>query len=56
MKELPEFIKLYMASFSDEEKSDFLEADEEMDAFAQFLSQKKKDSKNDLTGTNELEQ
>lgn len=56
MSELPEIIKKYMASFSDDEKNDFMDTDEELVAFSEFMLAKEKASQKDLTGTNDLEE
>lgn len=56
MSDTPEIIKKYMNSFSDDEKNDLLDADEEFLAFAQFMLAKQKDSKKNLTGTNDIEE
>lgn len=56
MSDTPEIIKKYMSSFSDDEKNDLLDADEEFLAFSQFMLAKQKDSKKNLTGTNDIEE
>lgn len=56
MSDTPEIIKKYMSSFSDDEKNDLLDADEELLAFSQFMLAKQKDSKKNLTGTNDIEE
>lgn len=55
MTKRADIIQKFLDSFSDAEKNDLMEADEELASFNEFMLAKEKASKKELTGTNQLE-
>lgn len=49
-----EIVKKFLDSFSEQEKNDIFDTEDELLAISEFMKEKMKASKKNLTGTNEI--
>jgi len=49
-----EIVKKFLDSFSEQEKNDIFDTEDELLAIGEFMKEKMKASKKNLTGTNEI--